>query len=236
MKYAILTVDDRLLCSFDTIRPILKGYGFRCTFFVTGATNLWTQWPDMNWDHVAQLDEEGFEIGNHTMNHRCPSWAIMEKDLLDLEEKLEELGVRKPVSFAYPGYVVNPNGQEVLKKHNYAFGRYGYANIMWHYNLNTRLHPVHPNFDIPHHLHITGALNHQYTFEHFKADMEHLPDESAAIFNTHHVIADDEIARLTKICRYIASQDNMTMITLRDVLKYSSLCPKQYTNNQHNQE
>ena len=72
MKRIVLTVDDRCITDYTVIAPILKEYGFRCTFFITAKQNIWhgiRDIGDLTWEQIIQLHQDGFEIGNHTFDH-----------------------------------------------------------------------------------------------------------------------------------------------------------------------
>lgn len=134
MKKMVMTFDDALMSHFTVAYPELKKYGFSATFFVTAATGLWRAIPDqyedhLNWAQIKILNDEGFEIGNHTMYHYNPTAiapSLIEKDIVDLDQKLIELGIPKPVSYAYPGYHYNDTVQEVLKRTGFQYARIGY--------------------------------------------------------------------------------------------------------------
>ena len=52
---------------------LLKKYGFGATFFVTEGFDFPTnKRDDMTWDEIARLHRDGFEIGNHTRDHKAP--------------------------------------------------------------------------------------------------------------------------------------------------------------------
>jgi peptidoglycan-N-acetylglucosamine deacetylase len=63
----VLTYDDALLSQLDSAMPQLKKAGFKATFFVTGDMDYVTipRW--------RKLAKEGFELGNHTVFHACPT-------------------------------------------------------------------------------------------------------------------------------------------------------------------
>jgi peptidoglycan/xylan/chitin deacetylase (PgdA/CDA1 family) len=63
----VLTYDDALLSQLDTAVPQLKQAGFKATFFLTSDIDYITM---PRWRKLAK---EGFELGNHTLYHPCPS-------------------------------------------------------------------------------------------------------------------------------------------------------------------
>src|SRR5436190_5342904 len=69
-KIVVLTFDDSVASQFTQVRPILKRHGFGATFFITEGFSFRTNKQDyMTWDQIAELQRDGFEIGNHTRDH-----------------------------------------------------------------------------------------------------------------------------------------------------------------------
>jgi peptidoglycan/xylan/chitin deacetylase (PgdA/CDA1 family) len=66
-KYVIITFDDGHLSTYTLAYPILKEAGFPAEIFVVtgfiGKNNY------MSWDHLRELDREGFSIQSHTSFH-----------------------------------------------------------------------------------------------------------------------------------------------------------------------
>jgi peptidoglycan/xylan/chitin deacetylase (PgdA/CDA1 family) len=82
------------------------------------------------WDEIAQLHRDGFEIGNHTRDHKAPS----AKDPKGTIEQLEAInarclahGIPRPVSFAYPGNALDKDVLPVLQGLGIKFARRGGA-------------------------------------------------------------------------------------------------------------
>lgn len=110
-KSILITIDDGYISGFDVGVPILKKYGFTATFFI--YTNyLSSGGKSMSLDQLRKLDQDGFEIGCHTVSHqdlrRKPAkWAgdyeSWLKDELERSKKIleENLGIKCSV-FAYP--------------------------------------------------------------------------------------------------------------------------------------
>lgn len=72
----------------------------------------------MTWDEIAELHNDGFEIGNHTRDHM----AVNDKSLRDLPAQIrainarcKEHGIPQPVSFAYPGNSISKTVLPVLQ-------------------------------------------------------------------------------------------------------------------------
>jgi peptidoglycan/xylan/chitin deacetylase (PgdA/CDA1 family) len=228
MKKIVLTIDDRLIYNYTTIAPILRQYGFRCTFFVTAKPNIWKDlrgFEDMSWEQCVELHQDGFEIANHTHAHFPITCGIQKfkEEIIKMDNFFEELGITKPISFAYPGYLHDPSlsvvGQKFLKELGFKFARVGYPVDQWHYNLSKREYTPYfdPKNNNPLEIVTTGILNKDYTIEHFKKDCDGIPDEYAAIFATHYAQSPYEINRLHQICRYVRDQEDLQMCLLRDL-------------------
>jgi peptidoglycan-N-acetylglucosamine deacetylase len=104
-KLVVLTFDDASKSHATVAAPLLKKYGFGATFFVTEGFDFPTNKRDyMTWEEIAQLHRDGFEIGNHTRDHKSAS----AKDPNGFIEQLETInsrclshGIPKTVSYAY---------------------------------------------------------------------------------------------------------------------------------------
>src|SRR6516164_5141541 len=84
-KLVVLTFDDASKSHFTVARPVLKKYGFGATFFITEGFDFPTNKKDyMTWEEIAQLHRDGFEIGNHTRDHR----AVTAASIADLPAQL----------------------------------------------------------------------------------------------------------------------------------------------------
>src|SRR5438309_1450556 len=106
-KLVVLTFDDSSKSHATVARPLLLKYKFGATFFITEGFDFATNKKDyMTWEEIKQLDKDGFEIGNHTIDHK----GVSEKAIRDLSAQVKainarckEHGIPQPVSFAYPG-------------------------------------------------------------------------------------------------------------------------------------
>ncbi|MGO9138344.1 MAG: polysaccharide deacetylase family protein [Syntrophales bacterium] len=106
-----LTFDDAIDSQAVTAAPLLKKYGFRGTFFLSG--DGWAKPENISkWKVVY---ENGNEIGSHTINHPCPKETglaynsedyTLERMRAELENQLSAfraLGMyREPMVFVYP--------------------------------------------------------------------------------------------------------------------------------------
>jgi len=112
-----ITFDDGWLDVFTTAYPILSRAGFRATLFVAGGmlgradaafadSADKTPAPMMSAAQVRTLREAGWEIGNHTANHRrlgAVDEEAARREIVDGERILTDLlDGERPRVFAYP--------------------------------------------------------------------------------------------------------------------------------------
>ena len=130
-KLVVLTFDDSVKSHFTVVRPILMKHGFGATFFITEGFKFKTDKKNyMSWEEIAHLHGDGFEIGNHTRDHMAISGSTLTKvkEQLDaINDRCEEFGVPKPVSFAYPGNGTHPDAFRILAENGIKFARRGGA-------------------------------------------------------------------------------------------------------------
>ena len=131
-KLVVLTFDDAVVTQYTVVAPLLKKYGFGATFFVCefpGNPNFTDKTKYLSWEQIADLNKMGFEIANHTWHHSKVNKmdkAKFSAELEYVEQKCAELGIPKPVSFAYPAYDTARRNLEVLKDHGYKYARAGF--------------------------------------------------------------------------------------------------------------
>src|SRR5262249_45055028 len=90
-KLFVLTFHDSSKSQIPVAAPLLKKHGFSATFFVTEGFDFPTNKRDyLTWDEIAQLHRDGFEIGNHTRDHKSPS----AKDPKGTREQFEAINAK----------------------------------------------------------------------------------------------------------------------------------------------
>lgn len=103
-KIVVLTFDDSVKSHYTVVRPILKELGFGATFFITEGFEFATDKQNyMTWEQIAELDKDGFEIGNHTKDHLTLTKDNYQVQLGAINRRCQEYGIPQPVSFAFPG-------------------------------------------------------------------------------------------------------------------------------------
>jgi peptidoglycan/xylan/chitin deacetylase (PgdA/CDA1 family) len=136
-KSVLITIDDGYLSGYEAGVPVLKKHGYPATFFIyTNYVNVGGK--SMSWAQLAELRDQGYEIGSHTVSHqdlrRKPgktkfadydSWL---KDELETSKRLleEQLGIRVS-TIAYPFGLHSPKVHETTRAAGYdlAFTTYG---------------------------------------------------------------------------------------------------------------
>jgi peptidoglycan/xylan/chitin deacetylase (PgdA/CDA1 family) len=125
----VLTFDDSVKSHFTVARPILLKYGFGATFFITEGFAFKTDKTNyMTWEEIRRLQDDGFEIGNHTRDHMSvtpKSVDRLEEQLAGIDAACAAAGIPRPVSFAWPGNSICPEALPVLQARGIRFARRG---------------------------------------------------------------------------------------------------------------
>ena len=234
MKNICLTFDDGLKSHFEFVRPLLKSNGIKGTFFICIA-NPWGNHPLaeelMTVEELKIMEEDGFELGNHTHSHPNLTRLNAERiqnEVVNVNNFFKNQGLKKPVSFCYPGYHASVEISEILKKLNFSHARTGYI-----YDDHPSQHSkdierpdtsYHPSStENPLLIKSTGIVNDVYGFEDFKRDVEQAPEDSYCIFTFHGFKDKKRADDFTKIISYI-KENNLSTFNLKDV-------PVSYLNN-----
>jgi peptidoglycan/xylan/chitin deacetylase (PgdA/CDA1 family) len=129
-KLVVLTFDDAVLSHATFVAPLLKKYGFGGTFFVCEFREppFSDKTKYMSWAQIRQLHRQGFEVASHTLTHRHVNKlnaAELSAELDSIEGRCRTWHIRKPVTFAYPGYDTHPTATAGLAARGYHFARAG---------------------------------------------------------------------------------------------------------------
>lgn len=127
-RIVVLTFDDATAGQREVVAPLLHKYGFGATFYVCEFPGFEDKTKYMSWDQIRELDEMGFEIGNHSRSHGQMSQMTRKQigsETAYIEDKCALYGIPRPVTYAYPGYDNSPEGIAVLKERGYKLARHG---------------------------------------------------------------------------------------------------------------
>jgi hypothetical protein len=140
-KVAIITFDDGWKSQYENAKPILDKYNFKATFYVI-CDNVGKE-GRLSWQEIKQLQNEGHEIGSHSMSHvNLDEISSDEQDYEIVESKkcLETNGIAVN-SFSYPFNSGDENNDilDVVSKH-YEFART--AGEIDNSNANTQIYNI----------------------------------------------------------------------------------------------
>jgi peptidoglycan/xylan/chitin deacetylase (PgdA/CDA1 family) len=186
-KLVVLTFDDSAKSHFTVVRPLLKQYGFNATFFITEGFDFADNKRDyMTWAQIAQLHQEGFEIGNHTRDHlgiTDKTVDRLDEQLAAIEQKCRQHNIPRPVTFAWPGNATSNKAFEILSNHGIKFARRGGA-PEYPYQ-DGRGFAYQPGKDHPLLLPSAGDARPDWTLEDLMRAVEQARDGKIAILQFH---------------------------------------------------
>ena len=129
-KHAVITFDDGYADNFTNALPVLEKFNAPATVFVItgdvgGRRVVWREAGEdlpadlLDWDKLARLQRQGWEIGSHAHRHihlarydETEQQSVIEKSLVEIKNNL---GIA-PVSFAYPYGSYNRTTTEILRR------------------------------------------------------------------------------------------------------------------------
>ena len=226
-KLVVLTFDDSKASHYTIVRPLLKKYGFGATFFISEGFSFRTNKEDyLTWEQIAELHRDGFEIGNHTRDHK----GVTKANLAGLREQVEAInmqcaahGVPTPVSFAYPGNAVEPGSLQVLEELGFRFARRGGAPEYPYEEGNGAAYE--PGLDHPLLLPSAGDARPFWTLENLKRASSKAKNGRIAILQFHgapdieHPWVHTPPERFEEYMSYL-HDEGFKVIALRDLAKY----------------
>ncbi|HZY90794.1 MAG TPA: polysaccharide deacetylase family protein [Gemmataceae bacterium] len=226
-KLAVLTFDDASKSHYTVARPLLKKYSFGATFFVTEGFDFPTNKRDyMTWEQIAQLHKDGFEIGNHTLDHK----SVTRDGLRDLaaqvrgiNSRCKEHGIPVPVSFAYPGNAIERGALPVLRDLGIRFARRGGSPERPYKEGNGFAYE--PGLDHPLLIPSAGDARPGWTLDDFKRAVGQAREGKVAVLQFHGVpdSAHDWVTtsrrQFEEYLKYLAD-NKFRVIALRDLAKY----------------
>ena len=114
IRAAIITFDDGMLSQYTYAKPILDKYNFKATFYI--ICNSVDKENRMNWNNIQTLEDEGHEIGSHSMNHQRLGQLSnneMKYEIIESKRCLENKGFNV-TSFSFP-YNDGDNNKNIIK-------------------------------------------------------------------------------------------------------------------------
>ena len=99
-----ITFDDGWKGAFNIAMPILKEFGYRCTYFITKDFIGREGFVDEK--NIIMIAEAGMEIGVHGTSHRMLSYCSIDEiiwELSNCKRYLESLTGQKVISASMPG-------------------------------------------------------------------------------------------------------------------------------------
>jgi peptidoglycan/xylan/chitin deacetylase (PgdA/CDA1 family) len=226
-KLVVLTFDDSKASQFENVRPLLKENGFGATFFITEGFTFNTDKTNyLTWEQIAQLNAEGFEIGNHTRDHMSVTRANLPKLKEQIEvvnRHLAEHGVPRPVSFSWPGNGITAEAFPILRDLGFQFARRGGA-PEYPYEQG-RGFALEPGVDHPLLIPSAGDSRPAWKFEDFKRAVDQAKNGRIAVLQFHGVPDHDhpwvntrpELFR--EYIKYL-HDEKFHVIALRDLARY----------------
>lgn len=129
----VLCFDDAYKTQYTVAMPILLELGFHATFFIAelqqtphGAT-FDNKDVFMTWEEIRELQDAGFELGNHSLHHVRGSQDMGRDfnmaEIRGMEEEFKRHGLDKPVTYAYPSGISNPEVVACVRDCGYQWAR-----------------------------------------------------------------------------------------------------------------
>jgi len=226
-KLVVLTFDDAVKSHYTVARLVLLKHKFGATFFVSEGWDFATNKTDyMSWEEIAQLHKDGFEIGNHTIDHK----GVTDKTVRDLSAQVRAInarckqhGIPQPVSFAYPGNAITKDALPVLKDLGIRFARRGGAPE--HAYKEGRGFAYEPGLDHPLLVPSAGDARPTWTLDDLKAAVSQARHGKVAVLQFHGVpdTAHDWVStrkdQFEAFMKHL-EDEKYTVIPLRDLAKY----------------
>ena len=226
-RLVVLTFDDSSASHFNVVRPLLKQLGFGATFFITEGFTFQTNKRDyLTWPQIKQLHDEGFEIGNHTRDHLgvAPNnLGQLREQVEAINERCDEYGIPRPVSFSYPGNAIVPGALPILEELGFRFARRGGAPEQpydW-----GRGFAYEPGRDHPLLLPSAGDARPDWTLDDFKRAADQARDGRIAILQFHgvpdgeHPWVNTRPDRFVGYLNYLAT-NQFKVVALQDLARY----------------
>ncbi len=226
-KLVVLTFDDSVKSHATFVAPLLKKYGFGATFYITEGFDFSTNKNSyMTWEEIVQLHKDGFEIGNHTHDHKPVNKqeiGHLKTQLNMIDQRCEKFEIPKPITYAYPGNVFAIEALPVLERAGIKFARRG---GMPEYPRDGGMGPAYePVVDHPLLIPSTGNARPDWTLEDFKRAAEKAKDGKICVMQFHgvpdkeHPWVHTPPKRFEEYMQYLHN-NKYIVIALRDLAEY----------------
>lgn len=226
-KLVVLTFDDTSKSHVKVAAPLLRKHGFGATFFITEGFDIPTNKRDyMSWDEITRLHRDGFEIGNHTRDHKAPSAKNAQETIEQIEAINAQCvahGIPRPVTFAYPGNTLDKEVLPLLRIRGIKFARRGGA-PEYPYE-EGRGFAYEPGLDHPLLIPSAGDARPDWTLDDFKRAVSQATGGKIAVIQLHgvpdtaHSWVSTPSALFMSYVKYLADNDYQ-VIALRDLARY----------------
>src|SRR5262245_456599 len=226
-KLVVLTFDDASKSHFTIARPLLLKHQFGATFFITEGWEFETNKTDyMSWEEIAQLHKDGFEVGNHTRDHKgvtANSVPDIPVQLGAINAQCEKHGIPRTTSFAYPGNAFAKEGLKSLQELGIVFARRG-GSPEYPYEAGRGL-AYEPGLDHPLLIPTTGDARPTWTLDNLKTAVSMAKHGKIAVLQFHgvpdtaHSWVNTPPENFAAFMQYLADE-RYTVIAMRDLAKY----------------
>lgn len=119
-KPVVITFDDGYLDNYRNALPILQKYGMRATVFIIAGQVGQPEY--LSWDDIIRLQQQGTEIGSHTVHHTELGTADLAVQIEEIQQSknMLEQRLKVPVQFlAYPYGSFTDNSEYLLRGAGY---------------------------------------------------------------------------------------------------------------------
>ncbi|MEC7357965.1 MAG: polysaccharide deacetylase family protein, partial [Verrucomicrobiota bacterium] len=228
-KLVVLGFDDCNKSDRNFVAGVLKEYGFGATFYVTeGLGFLGNKRHYVTWKEIKELNDMGFEIGNHTKTHPNVTRISREKfskELEHIEGRCDQYKITKPTTFAYPGFSHDLKSVQVLQEKGYHFSRRGVGPEFKDSGSGSRGPVYDPLEDHPLLIPTTGYAGPKWGIEDLKWAISKARDGKIAVICFHGVPAldhpwvncdQDKFKEYMKLMK----EEGCVVISMRDLSKY----------------
>jgi peptidoglycan/xylan/chitin deacetylase (PgdA/CDA1 family) len=233
-RLVVLTFDDGTKSDIAYVAPLLKRYGFGASFYVTeGLRDIKRDDDNLTWDEIRQLNDLGFEVGNHTETHPDLTKLTKEQILAELEgieHRFKQYGIPAPQTFSYPEFRDSVPVAEVLLQKGYLFARRGVTPEFPDGDNGARGPAYDPAKHYPLLIPITGYAGPKWGFQDLVWAVDQAKNGKIAVLNFHGVPyprapwVSVEPKVFDEYMKYLRDQ-KCTVIAMRDLVKYVKPAP-----------